>query len=166
MPEKTGEDGDLSLYKNSAPALFQTVVGVETKVNEWMDTVVFLFGRLRAHVVVCVHSSVLCDSATPQTVALQAPSSVHRILQGRILEWVAIPSSKGSPLPRDGTRVSCIAGGFFTVWATREGHVVMMIYLANKFSWTFASSQAPLYAFEIHQRTTHGSPSSDIHEEI
>ena len=34
MPEKTGEDGDLSLYKNSAPALFQTVVGVETKVNE------------------------------------------------------------------------------------------------------------------------------------
>ena len=35
MPEKTtGEDGDLSLYKNSAPALFQIVVGVETKVNE------------------------------------------------------------------------------------------------------------------------------------
>ena len=33
----------------------------------------------------------------------------------RILEWVAIPLSKGSSQPRDQTQVSCIAGGFFTV---------------------------------------------------
>ena len=32
----------------------------------------------------------------------------------------AIPSSGGIPQPRDRTQVSCIAGGFFTVWATRE----------------------------------------------
>ena len=44
-------------------------------------------------------------------------SSVHGILQARILEWVAIPSSRVSPWPRDGTQVSRIAGGFFTVWA-------------------------------------------------
>ena len=42
-------------------------------------------------------------------------SSVHGVLQARILEWVAIPFSKGSSQPRDGTWVSCIAGGFFTV---------------------------------------------------
>ena len=42
-------------------------------------------------------------------------SSVHGILQARTLEWVAIPFSRGSSRPRDGTRVSCIAGGFFTV---------------------------------------------------
>ena len=47
-------------------------------------------------------------------------SSVHGILQARILEWVAMQSSKGSSWPRDGTQVFCIAGGFFTSWATRE----------------------------------------------
>ena len=40
-------------------------------------------------------------------------SSVHGILQSRILEWVAIPFSRGSSQPRDQTRVSCIAGRFF-----------------------------------------------------
>jgi len=37
-------------------------------------------------------------------------SSVHGILQARILEWVAIPFSRGSSRPRDQTPVSCIAG--------------------------------------------------------
>ena len=44
-------------------------------------------------------------------------SSVCGVLQARILEWVAMPSSRGSPWPRDWTCVSfdsCIAGGFFT----------------------------------------------------
>ena len=44
----------------------------------------------------------------------------HRILQARILEWVAFPFSRRSSQPRDRTQVSCIAGGFFTSWATRE----------------------------------------------
>ena len=53
--------------------------------------------------------------ATPQTVAPPG-SSVHGILQARLLEWVAMPSSRGSSRPRDRTCVSCgscIAGGFF-----------------------------------------------------
>ena len=40
------------------------------------------------------------------------------ILQARILEWVAFPFSRGSSQPRDGSQVSCIAGGSFTSWAT------------------------------------------------
>ena len=40
-------------------------------------------------------------------------SSVHSILQARILEWVTMPFSRGSSRPRDLTRVSCIAGEFF-----------------------------------------------------
>ena len=52
-------------------------------------------------------------------------SSVHRILQARMLEWVAISSSRGSSLPRTWTQVSCIAGRFFTVWATREASFVL-----------------------------------------
>ena len=47
-------------------------------------------------------------------------SSVHGILQARTLEWVAIPSSRGSSWPRDWTQVSCIAGRFFTNWDSRE----------------------------------------------
>ena len=47
-------------------------------------------------------------------------SSVHRILQARILQWVAIPFSRGFSQPRDWTWVSCLAGRFFLIWATRE----------------------------------------------
>ena len=49
-------------------------------------------------------------------------SSAHGVLQARILEWVTIPFSRGSSQPRDQTWVSCIAGGFFTISATREAH--------------------------------------------
>ena len=47
-------------------------------------------------------------------------SSVRGILQARILEWVAIPFSRGASWPRDRTCISCIAGGFFTIWSFRE----------------------------------------------
>ena len=47
-------------------------------------------------------------------------NSMDCIVQVRILEWVAFPFSKGSSQPRDRTHVSCIAGGFFTSWATRS----------------------------------------------
>ena len=53
-------------------------------------------------------------SATPWTVAHLAPLSME-ILQARILEWVAMPSSRGSSQPMDRTQVSCIAGRSFTV---------------------------------------------------
>ena len=47
-------------------------------------------------------------------------SSIHEILQARILEWEAFSFSRGSSQPRDWTQVSHIAGRFFTNWATRE----------------------------------------------
>ena len=45
------------------------------------------------------------------------------ILQARILEWVAVPFSRGSSQPRDRTQVSHITGRFFTSWATREANI-------------------------------------------
>ena len=48
-------------------------------------------------------------------------SSVHGILQARILQWVAIPFSGGSSRLGDLTWVSCTASGFFTIWAMWEG---------------------------------------------
>ena len=50
-------------------------------------------------------------------------SSVHRILQERILEWVDMPSSRGSSWPRDWTQVSSMADRLVTIWATREAHI-------------------------------------------
>ena len=49
-------------------------------------------------------------------------SSDHEVLQARIVEWVAMPSSRGSSQPRNRTQVSRIAGRYFTVWATWEAH--------------------------------------------
>ena len=50
-------------------------------------------------------------------------SSIHGNLQARILEWVAIPFSRQSSWLSDWTPIACIAGGFLTVWATREAHI-------------------------------------------
>ena len=72
------------------------------------------------NIAVCVYiyimlsHSVVSDSATPWTAAVQAPPSMG-ILQARLLEWVVMPSFRGSSQLRDGTQVSCIAGGFFTI---------------------------------------------------
>ena len=63
----------------------------------------------------------LCNS-----IDCSPPSScVDGILQARISEWVAIPFSWGSSQPKDQTQVSCIAGWFSTVWATREVWIVV-----------------------------------------
>ena len=64
---------------------------------------------------------------------------VHRILQARILEWVAFPFSRGSYQPRDQTQVSHIAGGFFTSWATREAQ--------QKESWSFIFKNLTIFSF-------------------
>ena len=46
--------------------------------------------------------------------------TVHGIFQARMLKWVGFPFSRGSSQPRNQTRVSSIAGGFFTTCAPRE----------------------------------------------
>ena len=61
-----------------------------------------------------VTRSIVSDSATPQDCSPPG-SSVRRILQARILEWVAFPLSSGSSPPTDRTEISCIAGRFFTI---------------------------------------------------
>ena len=58
----------------------------------------------------------LCD---PMDCSMPS-SSVHGILQARILEWVAPSFSRGFSQPKYWPQVSWIAGGFFTVWVTRE----------------------------------------------
>ena len=67
-------------------------------------------------------------------------SSVHRILQARILEWVAVPSSMGSSCPRDWTQgscVSCIASKFFTCWAIGKASIMEMPLICGYGSVSF-----------------------------
>ena len=78
--------------------------------------------------------TILCLSCLPLCNPMDCSpwdSSVHGILQARILEWVAIPFSRGSSQPKNWTQVSCIAGRFFTVWANSVWFpsFSMMIYL-------------------------------------
>ena len=71
-------------------------------------------------VCVCVWVTHLCPTLCDHIDCSPPGSSAHSILQARVLEWVAIPFSRGSSRPRDQTQVSRIAGRFHTVWATRE----------------------------------------------
>ena len=73
---------------------------------------------------VCLHFTSVCVLVTQLWLTLRDPmdyrlpgSSIHGILQARILEWVAMPFSRGNSWLRDQIRVSWTAGRFFTVWA-------------------------------------------------
>ena len=66
-------------------------------------------------------------------------SSVHGILQMRILEWIAIHFSRGPSWPRARTQVSCFVGGFITVWATSEAH----------FSFCYVAKWIRIYVYPL-----------------
>ena len=74
-------------------------------------------------VCVCVYTCVSCSIMSDSLGLMDCSSpgsSVHGILQERIVEWVAVSFSRGSSQPRDWTQVSYTTGRFFTIWATRE----------------------------------------------
>ena len=81
----------------------------------------FLYNRVGTpgYVVVVLKVAQLCP-----TLWDPMDYTVHGILQARILEWVAFLFSRGSSQLRDQTQVSCIAGRFFTSWATREAQAM------------------------------------------
>ena len=93
--------------------------------RRWVEkhSVVRLHSEMRACMCACQAASVVSDSATLWTIVCLPGSSVHGILQARLLEWVAMPSSRGSSRPRDQTpisSVSCTGRGFFTTCGTWE----------------------------------------------
>ena len=77
--------------------------------------------------------SLSCVQLCDPTDCSPSGSSVHGILQARILEWVAISFSRGSSRPRNWTWVSCIAGRFFTDWAQGSPNI-LNTHLIN-FPW-------------------------------
>ena len=83
-----------------------------------------MLSRDRKKLVLCAQSLQLCLTPCDPMDCCPPGSSVCGILQARILEGAAMPSSRGSSRPRDRTHISCIAGGFFThlvSWEARKG---------------------------------------------
>ena len=101
--------------------------------RKWQPTPVLLPGkshgwRISLHIYIYTAKSLqsyptLCDPIDSSPPGFYIP----RILQARILEWVAISFSRGSSQLRDQTWVSCIVDRCFTIWATREVHIYMCV---------------------------------------
>ena len=93
----------------------------------------------------CVHAKSLRSRPTLWDSMDCSPpgSSVHGLLQARILESIAMPSSRGSSRSRDRTCVfcgSCIAGGFFTTEPQGSPRTVVG---GSFFPWPLEPPQQP-----------------------
>ena len=114
-------------YQRTNPKEYQ-IVRTHTKEITWIQDMAspnhhstlwktpHLNNKVKSEIEVAQWCLILCD---PMDCSLPG-SSLHGILQARVLEWVAISFSRGSSRPRDWTQVSRIAGRCFNLWATRE----------------------------------------------
>ena len=76
--------------------------------------------------------------------------TVYGILQATILEWVAIPFSRGSSQHRDRTEVSPITGGFFTSWAMREANIsVSCSFVSNSLMAHLVKNLPPMQETQV-----------------
>ena len=94
----------------------------------------------------CVSQSIVADSLQPHG------SAVH---QARVLEWVTMPFSRRSSQLRDWTRVFCVAGRLFTIWATGKGpdECLTTIYI-----WAVMGLGWAYYADEHEELESENSP--------
>ena len=88
----------------------------------------------------CMHAKSLQSCLTLRPHGLSLPGSyVHGILQARILEWTAMPFSRGSSWPRNRTHVfyvSCIGRWVIYHWATWESPILLIhVYICRHCSW-------------------------------
>ena len=109
------------MYNSSKPHRY-TVHGIlQARILEWVVIHSLLQGVFPTH------------GLNPSL--LHCSRILHQLSQQgnpRILEWVAYPFSSRSFLPKNRTGVSCITGGFFTSWATREALAWMACYATIK----------------------------------
>ena len=87
---------------------------------------------------VCAQSLQSCPSLFHTIDCSPPSSSVHGILQARILEWVAMPSSRGSSPSREWTQASCIADGFFTIEPPGKSSKMVYNYKINLSDGSFS----------------------------
>ena len=115
--------GKLVMDREAWHAAVHGVAKRRTRLSDWTEPNVcsaFYFAML--YVMVSLFSCVKLFATLPG-------SSIHGIFPARILEWVAMPFSRGSSRPRDQTHVSHIAGGFFTVQTTWDCACILIPHL-------------------------------------
>ena len=124
-PQQTRSRGKLYQYNEDHiwkchskyhPQCWNTAVFLRSRTRQGC-----LFSPLLINTVldISISHSVVSDSFNPMDYS-PPDSSVHGIVQARILERIAIPFSRGSSWPWDRIWVSYIAGGFFTIWTSKE----------------------------------------------
>ena len=92
----------------------------------------FLFITTSKTACVCCLVTQSCPTLCDPMDCSPPGSSVHGILQARILEWVAISFSRGSSQPKELTQVSCTADRFLTISATREASSIFVAKTKRK----------------------------------
>ena len=115
------------------------VTSYSTPVNYMLQTISMQVYILNMAIHMYVLVTQLCLTLCDPMDYSPPGSSVHGILQARILESVTISFSRGSSWPRDRTQVSCIAGKFFTIWTKGKSwihthththtHIYIYIYI-------------------------------------
>ena len=123
--------------------------GIATQFCPCSNTILSLCAYKWSEVNIAQLCLTLCDSID---------YTVHGILQARdthsrILKWAAFPFSRGFSQPKDQMQVSCIAGRFFTSWATRETweywvgslSLLQQIFLTQELNWDLLSCRRILY---------------------
>ena len=121
LPEGDKVTCGIHSFTNFILCLFKTTFGMKPYL--WCWKLIFHSIHGIVCVCVCVWVTQLCPTLCNTMECSSPGSSIHEITQARILEWVAIPFSRGSSQPRDQTQVSRIGGKFFTIWATREAYM-------------------------------------------
>ena len=113
------------------------------------------------------HSLQVCLTLCYPINRIPSGSSVRGILQERILEWVAMPSSRGSSSPGDWTHVSSTAGRFFTTEPPGKSYLKYQFNSVSQFCWTLSKPvDCGITGFPIHHQLpvlpqTHVHPVSD-----
>ena len=121
------------------PQWFLGSFGITVLYNWHLLKSIFLF------LVVVELVAQLCPTVCDPVNCSPPGSSVHGILQARILEWIAIPFSRWSSQPRDQIQVSWTAGRFFTIWATWEAlqDLLKQSLAPLQTSWVCRSGMTP-----------------------
>ena len=110
------------------PLLFS---GIVSKVRASVTSTSYSVFLGLSHVCYCCRlGTQLCPILCNPMDCSPSGSSVHGIFQARILQWVVIPSFRGSSQPRYQTWVSCIAGRFFIIWDTREAQKITNVSIS------------------------------------
>ena len=118
----------LVVIKTSEISRWKSMLRLFSKWPVFIRELTFFQGEIQIaneHMKRCSAALVMELKVTQSCLTLCDPMdfTVHGILQARILEWVDFPFARGFSHPRDWTRVFCIVGGFFTIWAMREAPI-------------------------------------------